>query len=395
MTEEGSERVYRFTARDVAKIDAEPAMPGPGEVAPYLHVSTYASWDDVGAWYWRLVEDQLTPDDEIRRTARGLVSRSMSDADRVRAVYDFVVKSTRYVGLEFGIHGYKPYRVTQVLARRFGDCKDKAALLIALLREVGVSAELVLVRTRRGGRLDTEPASLAVFDHAIVYVPKLDRYLDGTAEFAGLAELPAQDQGVMALRVGPRGSVLVETPVLPSSDSRVERRWQVAIEPGGDGRVDEQLIIRGQAAPDWREHYQTPGERRERYGRGVERPLPGRAAGDRGHAAHRRPQRAGDGARVGARAAAGARGWRGRAGAAGDRPRRRLRAHLRPAVRARPGSGAGLSVAARGGAELPAAVRVAAGHGRGAAGARRSTARSAASGWRSRPSAASCACVRR
>ena len=123
-------------------------------------------------------------------------------------MHDFVVSGTRYVGLEFGIHGYKPYKVTQVLARRFGDCKDKAALMIALLREVGVPAELVLVRTRRGGHLDTEPASLAIFDHAIVYVPKLDRYLDGTAEFSGLRELPAQDQGVVVLRVGPRGSVL-------------------------------------------------------------------------------------------------------------------------------------------------------------------------------------------
>jgi transglutaminase-like putative cysteine protease len=267
VSEQASERVYRFAARNIVKVDAEPAMPGPGETTPYLHVSTYASWVDVGAWYWRLAQESLTPDDEIRRTARGLVTRNMSEAERVRAVYDFVVTSTRYVGLEFGIHGYKPYKVTQVLARRFGDCKDKAALLIALLREVGVSAEIVLVRTRRGGRLDTEPASLAIFDHAIVYVPKLDRYLDGTAEFAGLSELPAQDQGVMALRVGAQGAVLVETPVLPSSESRVDRRWQAAIEPNGDAHVDEQLIIKGQAAPNWREHYQTPGERQERYGR--------------------------------------------------------------------------------------------------------------------------------
>ena len=79
------------------------------------------------------------------------------------------------MGLEFGIHGYKPYKVTQVLARRFGDCKDKASLMVALLREVGVEADWSLVRTRRGGRLDAQPASLAVFDHAIVYVPKLDR----------------------------------------------------------------------------------------------------------------------------------------------------------------------------------------------------------------------------
>ena len=71
----------------------------------------------------------------------------MTDEARVRAVYNFVVENTRYVGLEFGIHGYKPYKVTQVLARRFGDCKDKASLLLALLREVGVDADLVLVRT--------------------------------------------------------------------------------------------------------------------------------------------------------------------------------------------------------------------------------------------------------
>jgi transglutaminase-like putative cysteine protease len=267
VTVEGNDRVYRFAARDVAKVDAEPAMPGVGETSPYLHVSTYASWNDVGAWYWHLVEESLTADDEIRRTARGLVKRGMSDADRARAVYDFVVKSTRYVGLEFGIHGYKPYKVTQVLARRFGDCKDKAALTIALLREVGVPAELVLVRTRRGGHLDPEPASLAIFDHAIVYIPKLDRYLDGTAEFSGVSELPAQDQGVVVLRVGPHGSVLTRTPVLPSGDNHVERRWQVALEASGDARVDEELIIRGQAAPNWREHYQTEGERKDRYGR--------------------------------------------------------------------------------------------------------------------------------
>jgi tetratricopeptide (TPR) repeat protein len=264
---EGGERVYRFAARDVAKIETEPAMPGLAEVAPYLHVSTYASWAEVGAWYWHLVDEQLVPDDDLRHAARAAITRGMSEEARVRAIHNLVVTGTRYVGLEFGIHGFKPYKVTQVLARRFGDCKDKASLMVALLREVGVDAELVLVRTRRGGRIDPEPASLAVFDHAIVYVPKLDAYLDGTAEFAGMAELPAQDQGVMVLRVGPHGSKLTQTPVLPSSENRVTRRWNVAVQADGDARVIEDLTVRGQAAPEWREHYQTPGERSDRYGR--------------------------------------------------------------------------------------------------------------------------------
>jgi hypothetical protein len=229
----------------------------------------------VGAWYWRLVEEQLAPDDELRRAARAVVKPADDERARVRAIHELVVTRTRYVGLEFGIHGFKPYKVTQVLERRFGDCKDKASLLVAMLREVGVEAELVLVRTRRGGLLDREPASLAVFDHAIAYVPKLDLYLDGTAEFSGVSELPNQDQGVMVLRVGPHGARFTQTPVLPSSENRVDRRWRVDLGAGGDARIDEDLRIEGQAAADWREHYQTPGERVERYGRVWEDRHPG------------------------------------------------------------------------------------------------------------------------
>ena len=263
--DEGGERVRRFAARDVAKTSAEPAMPGYTETAPYLHVSTYASWSDVGAWYWRLIEEQMVPDDSIRKAARSVLERGMTDIEKVRAIHGLVVTGTRYVGLEFGIHGFQPYKVTQVLARKFGDCKDKATLMIALLREAGIDSELVLLRTRRGGRIEPAPASLAVFDHAIAYVPKLDVYLDGTAEFSGTAELPSQDQGVTVLRVGPRGATLTETPVLPSSQNRAVRRWSAVLDATGEARVTERLTITGQAAPEWREHYQTPGERPERY----------------------------------------------------------------------------------------------------------------------------------
>ncbi|HET6150552.1 MAG TPA: DUF3857 domain-containing protein [Polyangia bacterium] len=265
VTLEGGEQTRRFAARDIAKTSAEPAMPGYTEIAPYLHVSTYASWRDVGAWYWRLIEEQMVPDDSIRKAARAVLEKGMSDVEKMRAIHGLVVTGTRYVGLEFGIHGFQPYKVTQVLARKFGDCKDKATLLIALLREAGLDAELVLLRTRRGGRLEPSPASLAVFDHAIAYVPKLDVYLDGTAEFAGTAELPNQDQGVTVLRVGPRGATLTETPVLPSSQNRAVRRWSATLQASGEARVSEALTITGQAAPEWREHYQTPGERLERY----------------------------------------------------------------------------------------------------------------------------------
>ncbi|HEY2904018.1 MAG TPA: DUF3857 domain-containing protein [Polyangia bacterium] len=266
-TEEGDEQILRFAAHDLPKIEVEPAMPGFAEVTPYLHVSTYATWADVGAWYWRLIADQLASDETLRRAARDAVGSATTDREKVRAIHALVLTGTRYVGLEFGIHGFKPYKVTQVLSRRFGDCKDKASLMVALLRAVGVDAQLVLLRTRRAGRIDPQPASLAVFDHAIVYVSKLGIYLDGTAEFSGMDELPNQDQGVMGLRVGAAGAQLIDTPVLSSRHNLAQRRWTIDLDSSGQARIDEALSIAGQAAADWREHYQTPGERLDRYGK--------------------------------------------------------------------------------------------------------------------------------
>jgi len=261
----GAEVLYKFEATHVPRVVSEPAMPGFAEVAPYLHVSTYRTWEEVGRWYWNLVADQMQDDGTLAKAAAQATAGLTATLDKVKAIHRLVVESTRYVGLEFGIHGYKPYKSTQVFQRRFGDCKDKATLIMTLLRSVGVETELVLLRTRHDGRIDAAPASLAVFDHAIAYVPALDLYLDGTAEFSGVAELPAEDQDTMALRVSAHGAKLVRTALLAPESNLALRKWQVDLHADGSAEIAEELTIAGQAAHEWRSHYQTTGERRERY----------------------------------------------------------------------------------------------------------------------------------
>jgi transglutaminase-like putative cysteine protease/tetratricopeptide (TPR) repeat protein len=261
----GDETVYSFRAVGVPKVASEPGMPGYTDVAAYLHVSTYKAWEDVAAWYRGLVSEQLQTNPAIHDAVALATLGISEERARIRAVYDLVVRKTRYVGLEFGIHGYQPYRTTQVFARKFGDCKDKASLLVVMLREIGVDASLVLARTRRGGDLDPEPASLAPFDHAIVYVPKYDLFLDGTAEFSGADELPAQDQDIPVLIVSE--GKLRRTPVLPAANNRVATEHQVALAPSGAAHVEEHVTVGGEVAHEWRTHYQSPGERLERYGK--------------------------------------------------------------------------------------------------------------------------------
>ena len=265
VADKGEERIYTWRATSVPKIAAEPGMPGFSDVSAYLHVSTYKTWNEVATWYRGLVAEQLIPDDVIRQAAQTAIQgvAPTDEKEKIRRIYDWVIQKTRYVGLEFGIHGYKPYKVSQIYARKFGDCKDKASLLVVMLKEIGVEATMVLARTRHGGDLDPYPASLAPFDHAIAYLPKYDLYLDGTAEFSGSAELPAQDQDIPVLRVN-QGQ-LVRTPVLSADHNRVVREVDVTLSASGGAHATIHSTVSGEVAHDWRSHYQSAGEQRERF----------------------------------------------------------------------------------------------------------------------------------
>jgi tetratricopeptide (TPR) repeat protein/transglutaminase-like putative cysteine protease len=272
---EGERHVDRWLATNVEPVRGEDGMPGPAETRPYLHVSTYQSWNDVGRWWWGLAQDQLLPDESLERTTRELVAGAADTREKVARIYDWVIRNTRYVGLEFGIHGFKPYRVTQIVRRGFGDCKDKASLIYAMLKIAGVEARIALIRTRRNGAIATEPASLAVFDHAIAYVPELDLFLDGTAETNGPDDLPAMDQGVMTLLVGPETVELRQTPVLPPDRERRERTLEITLEADGAGQIEGRETIVGNTAASYRTYYQAEGMQNERLQRELSNLFPG------------------------------------------------------------------------------------------------------------------------
>ncbi|HEY6876834.1 MAG TPA: transglutaminase-like domain-containing protein, partial [Polyangiales bacterium] len=275
----GDKRIQKFIARNVAAIRSEPSMPGVTETVPYLHVSTYENWDKVGHWWWGLVRDQLYADDHLKHVVAELKQGVPQGPDFERKiaerVYGWVVNNTRYVALEFGIHGFMPYRVPDIVRRGFGDCKDKASLIYTMLREAGVDARLVLVRTDRNGAIDSEPASLSVFDHAIAYVPKLDLYLDGTAEHSGTRELPSGDQGVMVLVVGPDSVELKKTPVLPAENNLRQRKVEIALAEDGSGTLSAEERIVGSDAARYRSTFEATGTQRERLERQLASAMPG------------------------------------------------------------------------------------------------------------------------
>jgi cellulose synthase operon protein C len=262
--EADSRVTHRFHATDVPALETEPRMPRFGELLAHVHVSTFPDWKSVGSWYLSLARDKMDADDDVRRLAKKLTDGLKTDREKVAAIYAYAAGEIRYVALEFGIEGIRPRRAALTLARGWGDCKDKATLIVSMLREIGIGAELVLVRTGMRGGFEPKIASLAPFDHAIAYVPSLDLYLDGTAEHTGTGELPAMDRSAMALRITDQGGELVTLPEAEAAASIDTRRFQLDLRPNGELAFDGRLETRGVDAPSWRRRYLAKSTQRER-----------------------------------------------------------------------------------------------------------------------------------
>ncbi|HDR06138.1 MAG TPA: DUF3857 domain-containing protein, partial [Candidatus Coatesbacteria bacterium] len=173
VTENGRERALRWTLRDIPRIKPEPSAPPPIENLPYVAVSSFADWRELGRWWWQLAKETLLDTPLIRELAARLVSEAgaRTTLEKIAAGYDYVTKSLRYVAILLGIGGWKPIEPESTVHTGYGDCKAGAALLVSLYRAMGIRAYPVLVRTRDRGRVEWDQAGLGLFNHMICAVP--------------------------------------------------------------------------------------------------------------------------------------------------------------------------------------------------------------------------------
>src|SRR4029077_8829605 len=177
---------------------------------------------------------------------------------KMKALAEFVQRQVRYVAIEIGIGGYQPHNASDVFAHRYGDCKDKATLMSAMLHEIGVDSYYVLVDTERGIVVPSFPSPR--FNHAILAIklpddvstaslyavvnhPQLGKLLffDPTSEYTPMGYLPSSLQDNFGLVVGPDGGELLAMPLLPAATNRLLRTGTLNLNEAGnlDGSVQE------------------------------------------------------------------------------------------------------------------------------------------------------------
>ena len=245
-------------------VPASPAAdngPGLTDLYAYAHLSTQENWSEVDGLYQALLGQRASVTPQIQSAALAAIAGVTNQRDIIGKLYRLVADRIRYVGLEYGIHSFQPAHASETWSLGYGDCKDKAVLLIAMLRAVGISSQFVLVRTRSAGTIEPKPASLSAFDHAIVYLPGLNAFIDPTVSDFDPFVLPTEDQGAQVLVVG--SGELKQVPVTAAALNR--EQWTATFEKKNGtltGTVDVQTI--GQEATHLRRQLSDPNQRARR-----------------------------------------------------------------------------------------------------------------------------------
>lgn len=227
-SDDGHELVWDL--RDVPAVPLEDGAPSWHDPLPWAQLSEYPDWPSVARWGAELFALPDAPGAGVRALAAEIAAASDDPLERTRLALRRVQRDVRYLGLVFGEGSHRPSDPDTVLARRFGDCKDKALLLTALLSELGVEARPALVSTVELHSVREQLPSPGAFDHAIVRarIGAEELWLDGTqsAERGPLDEFTLPDYQVALLldaRAGDLVEVVRDRGTLPAT--RVEKRY--------------------------------------------------------------------------------------------------------------------------------------------------------------------------
>jgi len=225
----------------------EPFQAWDQEHAASMLITTAPSWAKVAGEYLKILEPRLR-EAHLKAWALAAIGEAREPRHKIDRLLAALHRKVRYVGLEFGEGAIVPRTPDETLERGYGDCKDQATLLVALLREVGLEAHPVLLRA--GDRQDFlgDFPGLAAFNHVIVKVEgAAPLWIDPSVAQAPAGQLPLQDCGRNALVIAEGTRDLVRTPEpLPEENCTLERR-EVFLAEEGAGSVVEYTTGRGVA----------------------------------------------------------------------------------------------------------------------------------------------------
>lgn len=202
-TEKNGDVVFTVKTSDRKPIRREPGASSLGIDCPQLIITgQFSNTDELYSYLKGFIDNSGYDDSTVSNLSKRLVADCQTPLDKIDSIASWVRQNIRYVAIENGEYALRPSTASEVLNRKYGDCKGSANLIKALLRQAGIDSRLVWV-----GTLDEVPTdwesnpSLMSGNHQIAcaVLPDTIIYIDGTASWAPDGYIPYNIRGAKVL----------------------------------------------------------------------------------------------------------------------------------------------------------------------------------------------------
>ncbi len=249
--------LYVWEAGNQAALRYEDKMPPMNDVANILYLSTIPDWKFVATWYNNIATAKARSSYEVKTCVNELFrdKQKLTELEKVRKIYHYITQNIAYSSVSFRQSGIVPQNPSTVLNTRIGDCKDVSTLFLAMCKEIGVEAELVLVKTRESGQNTLLLPSID-FNHCIakVNVGNKVHFLELTSSSLPFASFYNQTLSSTILEINKNTNNLSK--LLPSSRvvNQINYVTNIVIE-GNDMGINETNFCTGASASMYRDSF--------------------------------------------------------------------------------------------------------------------------------------------
>lgn len=240
---------YQFRYANHQPIEIDSSTVSRMDISPYVRISSIPSMLEEAKLYQAAARDKEQPSEQIRKLADEITAGITDSKEQARAIYNWVATQIRYVGIYLGDGGIVPNYADDILRNRYGDCKDKSTLLVALLTAKGIEAESAMINA---GDAYTLPklGDISPINHVITYLPEWDIYVDSTDRYAAF--------GVLSYDISDKPTVLARseryhhTPKSTASRNRTFKQVDMQIDSEGVITGNATIAVTGSASPSMR-----------------------------------------------------------------------------------------------------------------------------------------------
>jgi tetratricopeptide (TPR) repeat protein len=256
--------MYSWVVENVESVKEESYMTSLNDFVPVLHYTSFPDWNFVNEWYYDISTTKAKSNFEVQQTLKEILKghENLTAMDSVKLIYNYVVKEIRYSSVSFRQSGIVPQKASKTINTRIGDCKDVATLFIALCREAGFKARIMLVNTRDNGEDDLALPSIN-FNHAIskVWVEGKPYVVELTSDYLPFSTMGYSLKKAFVLDID--NSIKSEPYQLDMptrQPNKIRRYGTVTITDDGNMEVQRVAVRYGDYAAAIRSSYRDIGE---------------------------------------------------------------------------------------------------------------------------------------